>query len=106
MAMIAARRERMVSVSVAELKNRLSKYLRAVKAGEEIVIRDRNLPVAKLVPFSAHESNEEELLLVTSGKMPLPKAAFKMADLLKIRTGKVVGREGIKALLDERERSL
>ncbi|MGA8618948.1 MAG: type II toxin-antitoxin system prevent-host-death family antitoxin [Candidatus Sulfotelmatobacter sp.] len=42
----------MRSVSAAELKNRLSKYLAFAKGGEEIVIRDRNLPVAKLVPFS------------------------------------------------------
>ena len=42
----------MRSVNVAELKNRLSKYLTFAKGGEEIIIRDRNLPVAKLVPFS------------------------------------------------------
>jgi len=42
----------MRSVNVAELKNRLSKYLTFAKGGEEVVIRDRNLPVAKLVPFS------------------------------------------------------
>ena len=36
----------MRSVNVAELKNRLSKYLTFAKGGEEIVIRDRNLPVA------------------------------------------------------------
>ena len=45
----------MHSVNVAELKNRLSKYLRFAKGGEEIIIRDRNLPVAKLVPFVAEE---------------------------------------------------
>lgn len=38
----------MRSVNVAELKNRLSKYLRFAKGGEGVVIRDRNLPVAKL----------------------------------------------------------
>ena len=43
----------MRSVNVAELKNRLSKYLSFAKGGEEVVIRDRNLPVAKLVPFLA-----------------------------------------------------
>jgi antitoxin (DNA-binding transcriptional repressor) of toxin-antitoxin stability system len=42
----------MRSVNVAKLKNQLSKYLTLAKAGEEIVIRDRNLLVAKLVPFS------------------------------------------------------
>ena len=51
----------MRSVNVAELKNKLSKYLTFAKSGEEIVIRDRNLPVAKLVPFSAEEASDEEL---------------------------------------------
>ena len=93
----------MVNVNVAELKNRLSKYLTFVKEGEEVVIRDRNLPVAKLVPFSAEEAGEEELLLAAAGKMRLPKSSVKVADLLKIPTGKVSGSEGIQALLDERE---
>jgi prevent-host-death family protein len=105
MAIIAMTGGAMVSVNVAELKNRLSKYLTFVKGGEEIVIRDRNLPVAKLVPFSADESSEEELLLVAAGKMRLPKSGVKVGDLLKIPTGKVAGSEGIQALLDEREKT-
>jgi hypothetical protein len=35
--------------------------------------------------------------------MRLPKSSVKVADLLKIPTGKVSGSEGIQALLDERE---
>lgn len=93
----------MVTVNVAELKNRLSKYLTFVKAGEEIIIRDRNLPVAKLVPFSTEEASQEELLLVAAGKMRLPKSSVNLRDLLKIPTGKVSGRAGIQAVLDERE---
>jgi len=77
----------MRSVNVAELKNRLSKYLTYVKGGEEIVIRDRNLPVAKLVPFSADEGSEEELQLVAAGKMRLPKNNLKLDELLpKLKT--------------------
>lgn len=93
----------MRSVNVAELKNQLSKYLSFAKDGEEILIRDRNLPVAKLVPFSPGEAEEDELLLVAAGKMRLPKTAVKLDDLLKIPTGSVTGREAIQALLDERE---
>lgn len=93
----------MRSVNVAELKNQLSKYLSFAKEGEEILIRDRNLPVAKLVPFSPGEAEEEELLLVAAGKMRLPKTAVKLDDLLKIPTGSVPGREAIQALLDERD---
>jgi antitoxin (DNA-binding transcriptional repressor) of toxin-antitoxin stability system len=43
-----------------------SKYLTFAQSGEEIVIWDRNLPVAKLVPFSTDEGTEEEQLLVTA----------------------------------------
>jgi antitoxin (DNA-binding transcriptional repressor) of toxin-antitoxin stability system len=43
-------------VNVAELKNSLSKYLTFAKGGEEVVIRDRNLPVAKLVRELATQS--------------------------------------------------
>jgi prevent-host-death family protein len=57
MAIVATREStRMRNVNIAELKNRLSRYLTFAKGGEEIVIRDRNLPVAKLVPFSGDGS--------------------------------------------------
>jgi prevent-host-death family protein len=40
-------------VGIAELKGRLSEYLRAVRKGGEIVIKDRETPIARLVPYSA-----------------------------------------------------
>ena len=36
---------------VAELKARLSKYLRAVRGGESVTILDRNTPIARMVPI-------------------------------------------------------
>jgi prevent-host-death family protein len=109
MAIIAMRHRRRVlmrSVNVAELKNRLSKYLRFARGGEEIVIRDRNLPVAKLVPFSADDSGDQELMLVAAGKMRLPKTRLDVKKLLKIPTGSVASREAIQAILDDREEGL
>jgi prevent-host-death family protein len=107
MAIIAMRGDgTMRSVNVAELKNQLSKYLKYAKSGEEITIRDRNLPVAKLVPFSAEGCSEEELLLVAAGKMRLPKSSVDLEKSLEIPRGKLIGREGTKALLEEREQSL
>ena len=38
--------EAMTTVAVRELKNRLSEYLRKVKAGERVVITERGRPVA------------------------------------------------------------
>lgn len=93
----------MRSVNIAELKNRLSHYLTFAKAGEEIIIRDRNLPVAKLVPFAAEEGSDEELLLVAAGKMRLPQTSVEVNDLLKIPTGRVPASNAIQALMDDRE---
>lgn len=93
----------MRSVNVAKLKNELSKYLSYAKNGEEIVIRDRNLPVAKLVPFSADGADEQDLLLAAQGKLRLPEMRLDLKQLLKIRTGKVEGNKGVEALLADRE---
>ncbi len=96
----------MRSVNVAELKNQLSKYLTFAKAGEEIVIRDRSLPVAKLVPFSAEEASEEELLLVAAGRLRLPKNSIRVDELLRIPTGRVAKGEATQVLLEERGEGL
>ena len=93
----------MRSVNVAELKNRLSKYLTYAKAGEEVVIRDRNLPVAKLVPISAKDADDQELALVAAGKMRLPTARLGRRKLAGMPTGKVSGNKAIRAVLADRE---
>ena len=93
----------MRSVNVAELKNQLSKYLTFAKGGEEVVIRDRNLPVAKIVPFEAGDASEEELLLVAAGKMRLPERSVDLEKVLRPLTGRSHGRAVAKALLEERE---
>jgi prevent-host-death family protein len=93
----------MRTVNVAELKNQLSKYLTFAKAGEEVVIRDRNLPVAKLVPFSATDADDQDLLLVAAGKMRLPQVRLNLKDLLKIPTGRVAGNKAIRTVLADRE---
>jgi prevent-host-death family protein len=40
----------MTRVKIAELKDRLSFYLRAVEAGDEVEVTDRNRPIATIVP--------------------------------------------------------
>ena len=38
-------------VRIAELKAHLSEYLRVVRHGKEIVIKDRETPIARLIPM-------------------------------------------------------
>jgi prevent-host-death family protein len=96
----------MRSVNVAKLKNQLSKYLMYAKNGEEVVIRDRNLPVAKLVPLSVEEADDQELKLVAAGKMRLATKRLDVKQLLNIPVGTVPGNKAIQAILADREEGL
>jgi prevent-host-death family protein len=40
-----------MEVSVRELKNRLSHYLRLIQQGQSIVVTSRHAPLAKLIPL-------------------------------------------------------
>ena len=59
----------MRSTNIADLRNRLTQYLREVRAGEEIVVRDRQRPIAKIVPFTVDDDDAEDVALVASGLM-------------------------------------
>jgi prevent-host-death family protein len=39
-------------VRIADLKAHLSEYVRAAQRGDEIIVKDRDTPVARLVPVS------------------------------------------------------
>jgi prevent-host-death family protein len=62
----------MRSVNIAELKNRLSQYLNEVRSGTEIVVRDRNTPIARILPIEKGGSDDETLqALAGRGKLRL-----------------------------------
>ncbi|MDN5347321.1 MAG: hypothetical protein PWP65_885 [Clostridia bacterium] len=44
-----------MEAGIREVKNHFSKYLRRVKQGEILVITERNVPVARLVPVQEKE---------------------------------------------------
>ena len=56
----------MRSANIAELRDRLTQYLREVRAGEEIIVRDRKRPIAKIVPLTVDDAEAE---LVATGLM-------------------------------------
>jgi prevent-host-death family protein len=45
----------MKTVKIAELKDKHSEHLRAVEAGEEVIVTDRNRPIARIVAVQATE---------------------------------------------------
>jgi len=92
----------MRTVNIAELKNKLSSYLTYAKAGETIIIRDRNTPVAKLIPFVADDVSDEDMALVAAGIMRLPEKRLDVDAFLKMPRPTVAGNAATQALLDER----
>jgi prevent-host-death family protein len=55
----------MESVSVATLKNHLSRYLAAVKKGKEVIITSHRHPVARLSPL---EKTAADLKIISAKK--------------------------------------
>lgn len=48
-----------MTVKIAELKNGLSRYVGAVREGAEIIVLDRDTPVARLIPFAPREAGRK-----------------------------------------------
>jgi prevent-host-death family protein len=42
----------MIKVNISEAKVHLSRYIKAAKAGERVILCDRNVPVMELVPIN------------------------------------------------------
>lgn len=59
----------MRDLTIANLRKRLSQYLREVRAGEEIIVRDRQRPIAKIIPFTVEDDAADDAALVTAGLM-------------------------------------
>ncbi len=60
----------MRSVGVGALRQNLSKYLKAVLAGEELVVTDRGQPVARMVPVTdVHAAQAHMRELIRTGSL-------------------------------------
>lgn len=71
----------MSTANIAELKNRLSVYLAEVKRGGEVIVSERNIPFAKIVPLrNLDDYDAEELDLVARGIMSLPETDEPLPD--------------------------
>lgn len=81
------------TVKVAELKARLSEYLRAARRGHPVTVCDRDTPIARLVPYQpAGEPLMVRAPLRGLHETPLPQPLAHRVDSLT-------------ALLEERQSS-
>jgi prevent-host-death family protein len=85
----------MQRVGIAELKARLSEYLRAVRRGETIAILDRDTPVAQMAPYQERPA------------LRVRKPAASAPPLNKVRVPRSVAThvDVVQLLLEERQAS-
>ncbi len=93
----------MQTVSVGKLRSDLNRYLEDVKSGEEVLIKERNRTIAKIVPMDNDDDDDELAQLVAEGVLSPPKISkipdsFWDEELPDISLETVV-----KAITDERE---
>ncbi len=62
----------MKTVKISDLKARLSAHLQHVRDGEEILICDRDKPVARIVPVRVEDYSEREQRLIARGILKPP----------------------------------
>jgi antitoxin (DNA-binding transcriptional repressor) of toxin-antitoxin stability system len=93
----------MKTVNIANLKKRLSFYLQYVKSGEEVIVRDRDMPIARILPLSLADVSEEERQLVASGAMKLPEEPINWEEFWTLPAGQVARELAVNAVLEERE---
>jgi prevent-host-death family protein len=100
MVMSKARHDGSHEVGVRELRADLSKWLTRIEAGEEVVVTDRDRPVARLVKYEPRSGLED---MIARGKVSLPTKPKQSAA--ELRRNMIKGPGNLSDLIiEERER--
>jgi len=91
----------MEKATISDLKNRLSSYLRKVRAGETVLVLDRNRPIARIERVGGPSNADDRLSrLEAAGLVRRPKRGLPMKSLAT--TPPRSKQSVLSALLDER----
>lgn len=89
--------------NIGELKTHLSLYLKGVKSGGQVLITERNKPVAKIVPLDEDDEYEtEEAQLIAEGILLPPRNTEPLPDDFFDDLPIVPGNRAIEILMEDR----
>jgi prevent-host-death family protein len=86
-----------MKVSTSQFKAKMGKYMKAVRDGREVVVTDRDEPVARLIPYGAAK---EEACKVSDPRDPVAPALGKIS----IRGIRYQGPSTSSLLMEDRSR--
>jgi prevent-host-death family protein len=93
----------MKTTSISSAKNHLSALIKRVQKGEPILITDRGVPVAKLVPVQLGAGVPDRIIaLAQQGLVRLPEREPDTSWLDLPRPKLAPGRSAVEVLLEER----
>ena len=84
----------MKGVGIAELKSRLSAYLRLVGRGESILVLDRQRPIARIIPHAARDTG-----LTVRPRRGRPGSL----QAVRLPPSRELGTDSVAVLLEERQ---
>jgi prevent-host-death family protein len=91
----------MERATISQVKNHLSSYIRKVRAGQSILILDRDHPVARIEPVAIEDDPEGRLAsMAREGLLKLPTQPVPVKMLKSATPIRVTG--VLEALLEER----
>jgi prevent-host-death family protein len=92
----------MRTAKISELKAKLSAHIKFVKNGEEVLILDRNKPVARLVPVAPDEDFDERTQrLIAKGILTPPKRLRVLGEAWPMPPGPMISQEAIDRMWSE-----
>lgn len=91
----------MNKASISELKNQLSAYLQRVRAGQTVIVYDRDRPIARIDRVADEDDDDRIAQLQRAGIVTPPSEPLPL-DVLRTPLPRA-GHSVLDALLEERE---
>ncbi|MBN8610493.1 MAG: type II toxin-antitoxin system Phd/YefM family antitoxin [Deltaproteobacteria bacterium] len=90
-------------VTIGRLRDQLSAHLALVREGGEVVVLDRTVPIARLVPYESVESADGLDDLVARGLITRPTETADWAAFDRMPAPRLKGNELLEAVLADRD---
>lgn len=90
----------MKKASISELKNQLSAYLQRVRAGQTVIVYDRNRPIARIDRIADEDDDDRIVQLQRTGIITPPSEPLPL-DLIRTPLPRAE-HSVVEALLEER----
>jgi prevent-host-death family protein len=91
----------MKKVNIGDLKAKLSAHLKSVRNGEEVLVCDRNKPIARIIPYRADDYSEEMQDLIARGIIIPPKKPRPPGHQFPIPKGRMISDEVMAKIWEE-----